>query len=295
MVVRIVSKGADLLRHNRLLSTIYHELRLRYSSLGRGSPILVYQMGKVGSSSIFDSIKSAGVYRPLFHIHFLNLSSIQNAEERLRKHFGNRGSVNRWALYESRFVLRRFLQRPVKNLKLVSLVREPVARNISSFFSNLDLFIPDFIGRFTRGDIGIPDITRHYLQDFHEHTYPLTWFDNEVKDVFGIDVFSNENLIQQSRGLFSYKRGNVDLLVLRVDDIDEVAVPALQDFLGIELNSLVVANEAEGQEYDRAYREFKKELKLPEQYLSAMYQSKLVTRFYSDTEIDRFRRNWSRR
>lgn len=294
MIARIVSESANRLRQNRLLSTIYHEARLRRAITSRASPVLIHQMGKVGSSSIFDSLKATKLDRPLFHIHFLNPESIQRAENMLWKFFGRQGSVNRWALYESRFVLKHFLQRPIDELKIISLVREPVSRNVSSFFSNLDIFIPDCAAQFEDGQIDVADITRHYLQDFHEHTHPLDWFDREMKSVFGIDVFSNEDLIHRNRGIFVYKRDRVELLVLRVEDIDDVAPQALQEFLKIDGVSLKVANDARGKDYDRVYRAFKDQLKLPDEYLAQMYESKYARTFYSAREIDRFRSYWSR-
>ena len=295
MVARIVFEGAKRLRESSLFSTIYHETRLRLESTGRASPILVYQMGKVGSSSIVDSLKAKKLDRPIFHMHFLSPETIQRAERVLREIYGGRHNVNRWALYESRFVSKHVLQWPSKELKIVSLVREPVARNISSFFQNLDKFIPDCAALYDAGRIGIADITRHYLQDFHEHTYPLTWFDEEMKTVFGIDVFSTEDMLYQDHRIYVYRRHLVELLVLRAEDIDNVARQALRDFLKIDDITLKSANVARGKDYSRVYRDFRDNLKLPDEYLAQMYESKYVRHFYSAQEIERFYSCWSGR
>jgi Putative capsular polysaccharide synthesis protein len=295
MISRIVSESANRLRHNRFLSTVYHEARLRRAGTKHANPILIYQMGKVGSSTVFDSLKSAMLDRPIFHIHFLDPENIQRAESMLWRHFGGHCSVNRWALYESRFVIKHFLQRPIEGIQIISLVREPISRNISSFFANLDLFIPDCSAKFEVGKIGVPDITRHFLRDFHEHTHPLVWFDIEMKRVFGIDVFSSEHLIRRDQGSYVHRRDRVQLLLLRVEDLDKVAVHALQEFLRIKDLELKVANEARRLEYNRVYREFKANLTLPEEYLEQMYESKYARTFYSAQEIDRFRSRWSRR
>lgn len=294
MLQRIVLQGAKRLGKNRLLSTIYHEARLRRANSGGGSPILVYQMGKVGSSSILDSLKAMKLDRPIFHVHRLNPDNIQRAKVILREIHGNHHSVNRFCLYEGRFVMKHVLQQPNKMLKIISLVREPVARNLSSFFHNLDIFIPDCIPLYQAGRIGVPDITRHYLQRFPEHMYPLSWFDDEMKHIFGIDVFSTEDLHCRDERVSVYRHGLVELLVLRTDDIDEVAQQALQQFLEVDDFKLKHANVADDKEYSRVYRDVRDHVKLPEEYLTRMYESKYAKQFYSPQEIQRFYAHWSK-
>jgi hypothetical protein len=294
MIPRFLLQGAERLSKNRLLSTIYHEARLRRVNSSDGNPILIYQMGKVGSSSIFDSLKGLKLDRPIFHVHHLNPDSIQRGEMLLREVFGSHYSVNRFCLYEGRFVINHVLQRPGKKLKIISLVRDPVARNLSSFFHNLDIFIPNCIPAYRAGQIGVPEITRHYLQRFHEHTYPLSWFDDEMKYIFGIDVFSAEDLRSRDERVFVYRRDFLELLVLRTEDIDNLAQQALQQFLEVDDFKLKHANVAEDKEYSRVYRDFRDHVKLPEEYLMRMYESKYAKQFYSPQEIQRFYAYWSR-
>ena len=49
-------------------------LRLRTWRAGRGgqAPLLVFQMGKVGSSTVLASLEASGANRLLFHAHFLS-------------------------------------------------------------------------------------------------------------------------------------------------------------------------------------------------------------------------------
>ena len=289
----LLNIGRQFLR-NRPLSTIYHEARLQRAKSRPGSPILVYQMGKVGSSSIFDSLRATILDRPLFHLHFLDMNNIQAAETVLRNRHGSKYNVNRRLLYEGRFVIKHILQRHSGDLKIISLAREPVARNVSSFFHNLDMFVPNCASRYKNGQIGITDIARQYLGSFHEHDVPLNWFDNEMKRVFAIDVFSDENLHYRHGGISIYKRGRVELLVLRAEDIDNLASQALRRFLNIDVVSLKNANVAQDKDYSRVYRDFKRELRLPTEYLSRMYESKYVKHFYSPQEIERFWLHWSR-
>jgi hypothetical protein len=282
------------LGQSSMLSSIYHEARLRSSKTTENDPILVYQMGKVGSRSIVDSLKGMNLDRPVYHVHFLNEENIQKADCMLRGIYGRHYNVNRWCLYESRFVIKHFLQKRTKQMKIISLVREPVARNLSSFFHNIDKFIPNCAALYETGQIDLTEITRVFLQRFHEHAFPLTWFDDEMKKVFGIDVFTAEGHISVDRRIFTYKQGGVDLLIMKTENLDDVAPKALQEFLQIKDFRLKLSNLSKEKDYNRAYSAFTRFVKLPKAYVETAYASKYVKYFYTPEEIERFRARWSR-
>lgn len=50
-------------------------------------PVIVYQMGKVGSRSITDSLKSCDVH-PVFHIHRMNPENIKRVKNEYLKKGG---------------------------------------------------------------------------------------------------------------------------------------------------------------------------------------------------------------
>lgn len=118
------------------------------------SPILVFQMGKVGSSSVFESLKYLGLKNPIFHIHYLSPSGIEHVER------SNSGQTPRHIL-ESRY-LRNVLEKghPGQKWKIVSLVREPITRNISAFFQNIDQWYPNFYQRYKAGTVEIEAIIK---------------------------------------------------------------------------------------------------------------------------------------
>jgi hypothetical protein len=277
-----------------LLSTIYHEARLRRLKTLQDSPILVHQMGKVGSRSIVDSLKAMKLDQPIYHTHFLNENSLENAGRMLHNFYGRHYNVNRWCLYESRFVVKHFLQLNNRKLKIISLVREPIARNISSFFYNIDMFIPNCKALYEEGQIHIREITQHFLEKFHEHRLPLTWFDDEIKSVFGIDVFS-ASACSPKDGVFVYRHGNWDLLIMKTEAINIVAQDALRHFLQLRYFDLKRSNDSSDKQYSQMYDDFVKSADLPEDYLTTMYESKYSRHFYSSSEIERFKARWSRR
>ena len=128
--------------------------------LRRATPVFVFQMGKVASSSIFDSLgrQYAG---PVGHAH----------------HIGEDNWVS---------VLLYDWAKAGNALKIISPVREPIGRNISEFFQLYE----DYTG--TRPDkleYTVEELTTLFL-DKVDHEVPLQWFDTMIKPNFDIDVYA---------------------------------------------------------------------------------------------------------
>ena len=109
-------------------------------------PILVYQMGKVGSITIQTSLertyRDLGLNVPIHHVHLMNLS-LEDCEIRLRDEYANLSKV--LGAVGNGLELRKTLEKtPEQRLKIITLVRDPVARNVATFFESLDSFIPDW-------------------------------------------------------------------------------------------------------------------------------------------------------
>jgi len=102
--------------------------------------VLIYQMGKVGSSSIYQSLGKSKRFKP-YHIHTLNLESINKIKKR-SKHKGLKIEKH---ITDSEFILNKYFTNETlqKKLKIITLVREPISRNIAAYFQNLDVYHSD--------------------------------------------------------------------------------------------------------------------------------------------------------
>ena len=153
------------------------------------SPILVYQMGKVGYSTIHASLSAIMTNNHVYSIHYLSSSSIQ--------------SVERYYLKKSKPVpshiknskqIRQFIDKYLGQIrfKIITLVRDPVARNISSTFQNIELGLPHI--KYTKKEQAVNDIENllmNSFQTFDEDTDQVcTWFGKEIEDVFHFDIYS---------------------------------------------------------------------------------------------------------
>ncbi|RMF29402.1 MAG: hypothetical protein D6759_13910, partial [Chloroflexi bacterium] len=260
--------------------------RLHLDTLLGKEPLIVYQMGKVGSSTVVASLEALSLDSPIYHIHTLTWEGIRSGERIYRAIYGDSRppSFSRMKHLLASRHLRRQLDRGVRGprWKVITLVRDPIARNISDFFQLIDWWLPHFLPRYEAGEATIEEAIATFLERYY-HDEPLNWFDIELKASLGIDVFATP--FPKSTGYQVYQGEGVDLLVLKLERLDECAPEAFRAFLGVERFELIRANVSSDKMYGDAYRAFVKAIRLPDSYIEQMYTSRYVRHFYSDEEI----------
>jgi len=272
------------------LLKVFYELRLRFSNLQGREPIVVFQMGKVGSSTIVESLKALNLGLPIYHVHHLTQDGLEFAEKMSLARGRPRPAGEHY--FTSQYLRRQLAKHSNgRRWNVVTLVREPIARNISAFFHTLDAWYPEF--NHQHGDINesVPfaELTSVFLEEF-PHELPLTWFDSEMKCAFGVDVFSSE--FPKQKGYDIYQGERVNLLVIRLEDIAKCGQQAFSEFLDIEQFTLVNANVGSEKAYGTAYQKFLESIVLPYSYIERMYASKYARHFYSEEEIRAFKAKW---
>lgn len=242
----------------QLTVQIYFEQKLQ-----RATPVLIYQMGKVGSTSIQQSLSEqyAGV---VSHAHsFLP----EHRDPEIRR-------LYQWAIVEE------------KPLKVISLTREPISRNISAFFQN---FEKDTGMPYADAEFSIEHLKEAFLAN-HMHETPLKWFDRHISSNFGIDVFS---VPFPKNGVSTYCHKNIELLLMRLEISDAEKTTAINNFLKMYGFQLHHHNLGEKKEYSATYKVFRDTIKLPSDYIDRMCESKYFNHFYSQEVIDTARTRWS--
>lgn len=258
-------------------SSFIQLFRLRWQLFG-GAPVLVYQMGKVGSSSVMRSLVSHGV-RPVFHVHRLNPVH----REKLRK-----DGITESRAYELEAVeIYRHVIQQQRPAKIISLVREPVGRNVSAFFQNLDALS----GQTRAGALRAPDKLKALFLDAYPHAVPLKWFDVEMQQTLGIDVYAQP--FPKEQGHTVLRRGPFEVLILRAELPDPAKAGAIQHFLGVDAFDIRRENVTANKDYASVYESFKEDLVLPAAYLDMMYGAHYTRHFYTPEEIGRMRSRWS--
>ena len=288
---------------------VYKARLWRNSLRSRHDPILVYSMGKVGSTSVARSLDAVYDSDSIHHLHWLVPEKL-NHDEKLTRSFMRRFAgtpLERkfWPEYiwTGQFLSKQVHSRPgnTDKWKIITLVRDPVARNISAFFQNLKLiFEYDYQAALrTKTEAEVVDelwelfkegyITRE--KAFRMDCNPLTWFDNELNQVFDIDIFSQRFPVNQGYNI--YETPTADILVMKLEDLKNCASNAVNQFLGLKHFKLKSGNVAEDKEYSSLYSQFLERVKLPDDYLDKVYQSRVCKHFYTDDELAEFRNRWS--
>jgi len=256
-------------------------------------PIIVYQMGKVGSKSIEQSLlyyyQSRGTEIDIFHAHFLNhLDQMEKAA--LERGASDQGMLK---IREAQEIRRRIQEDPRQQWRLISLVRDPVARNIASFFQSLSLneLLPDWKERYRRGQLEIQELQDTFLELGDEHSqYAANWFDSQLKPVFGIDVFADAFPYQTGFKIYE-SAGHTRLLVIRMENIKDRIGQAMQEFLGLTNFTILNSNLGTEKDYAAVYQTFKS-LPLPARYLDKIYNTNFARYFYSEKELNNFKDYW---
>ena len=251
-------------------------------------PVFIYQMGKVGSKTIEASLSYNNV--PCLCMHTLTCDKIE--EMKKREETNPAKSIDLQVSLSVRRLID--LTRGEMKHKVITLVREPVSRTISNVFQNMHRFYPHLHGR---TDINVvPEIIEILLKrfrGFNEKSDGSHWLNNEMKKVFGLDVFSVE--FDRSADYRIYRAPDANILLIKLERLFDCHKAAFNEFLGIENFCLINTNLGIQKQYYPIYKQVKESISIPDEVLDRIYSSRLVRRFYNDKEITDFKKKWSKK
>lgn len=231
--------------------------------------VLVYQMGKVGSSAIEASLGDDAM-----HLH-----TIYGGRKWMLRRFENKKIIDRVITF-LRLIKLRVEIFFAKDVKIITLVREPHARNMSYFFQRLyvdlnyyyqDLCVDprkaDFDNLYAAFEYNTKRLN-NYLFD--------TWFDNEFFLATKINVFDQK--YDPQCGYKIFRKNRTSVFVTRYEDLN-LSLPAMEDFIGHSI-SLSKVNDSEEKWYAPVYREFKSSYKPSQKYMDLLKDTKTYKHFY---------------
>ena len=261
-----------------VLSKLSMRLRQLVNQFSSDS-VLIYQMGKVGSTSLEESLSDA------LHVHTL----YGNPPCKFHKRRWKKHPV---ALLKKLIgdLLKRSLIRRRKHVKIISLVREPYSRNVSMFFQDLPYWMVHYQEAYdydSRKEGA--EFLHKTFEQVYDHFYFDRWFDDELKRLTGIDVFSYP--FDKELGYKILREGRYEVLLVKLEKLQE-AHQAIEAFMGYSFE-MKETNKSERKWYACIYREFKRTFHPSETYLASLYATKTVRHFYSDGEIDGFKKKFS--
>ncbi|MBD5523511.1 MAG: hypothetical protein HDR04_03660 [Lachnospiraceae bacterium] len=246
---------------NKLLReehSLQKDIALKYFALlplHNDEIILIYQKGKVGSSSVYRSLRNYN--RNVLHCH--TLADIGEKEDDLCKLLN------------------------LKSGKIITLVRDPIARRISEMWENIAS-----MERYST-NVDFSEIESYYFKKGFWHG-DAEWFDEQIKTFFNIDIF--EYPFDTEKGYTIIKQGNIEVLLLTLEKLNNLE-EVIGNFLGIKSFQLSRNNVGKEKLYRFAFQSFKRNFTISEEEIEELYRkSKYMKYFYSEQEREEFYAKW---
>jgi hypothetical protein len=242
--------------------------------------ILILQPGKVGSSSLYGSLKNSHLHREytVLHIHSVTQEGLGIEKER---HRSSRIPSRRYPshIVYGEEVARWMRKNPNKSIYTITMTREPISREFSSLFESLDELPSVWTADHKLNIPMLADVFSERLLQNAQSGLLDEWFKREIEGGFGIDVFALGYDVKKGYALAEV--GNRKLMVFRIEDSSKLQ-HALADFLDrSDIPDIKNYNVGGGKWYASEYSEFKENYQVEAAIVEKINQSLYATTFYS--------------
>lgn len=127
-----------------------------------------------------------------------------------------------------------------------------------------------------------------------EQGYPMliqSWFEDELEAGLNINIFDYP--FDKKTGYQIIKVDEYEILVYRLESMNSLE-EVFGEFLNIKDFKFARDNEASSKWYNESYRNFLKNVTMPQKYIDISYNSKYMKHFYTEEEISKFREKWEK-
>ncbi len=242
-------------------------------------PVLVFTMAKVGSSSVYNSLKKQSNI-PSFHVHTLSVAEEMQAKALCKEkgvYPNSRSPVP---------ILHTYVFEKQRKYKVISLFRNPIERNLSAFFDAFELYMGMPPHRF-KGSF--QDLERAFHKNL-DHSYCKDWFDSQFKNGTGIDVYDFD--FDSQKGYKTLSSNQTDVMLLKNDLDDTLKSKLIGNFCSIEnfkLNNVNITSTKKGA---KLYADFKSHIRFSKAYLEEQLESKYMNHFFTEEEKKVLYKKW---
>ena len=260
-------------------------LSKRTHKYGITAPIVIYQMGKVGSTALQHSLTALGVDVPVYQMHTLNYLDEAEAWARTLPD----PAPELVMLRRGRYVRHAIDSKLWKNVTMISMVRAPGPQLLSAFFQRIDLHLAA-LQKQKDGQVTPQDVADYFVKYF-KPSFPAEWFDAQLHEPFGIDVYASE--FPKAQGYQYYEHDTIRLVVIRLEDLSRCVNQVMREFLGIPDFRLVAANVGAEKQYADLYQRVQKILRLPPERIQEVNSQKYAQHFYTPQELETSVARWT--
>jgi hypothetical protein len=237
--------------------------------------ILIYTPAKVGSRTIEYSLSSINKNNLIIH-HFMHfIAQHANDHKEIISYYRN-------------------LISELDHLQIITLVREPIARDLANFFQcNFAIYKQrDLRGPFL--DCCINEMKRVAFEwyDDSRYGYQFEWFNQELKAVYGIDVYDHP--FDKGKGYAIIRKDNIELLIMKLEKLDKLE-SIIGKFVDVPNFKLINTNMSEGKTYKYLYQNVRDAILIPQEIISLYYENNpYIDHFYTEEEKAEFLKKWKR-
>jgi len=263
IVKKIINRFTKLLarglQKNYYTAKFYNKWLTKKYVVGKqklSPPLLVYSMPKVGTMSVMGSLeKETGL--PVLHLHTLRKERLLELEKIYIENWDKNSNPKH--LWHSFYFLDAFDTRKERNdkFKIITLVRDPVAQNISSFFEiiylELDYNYNDKLKVMSVEEI-VDELVPLFVNDFSRRSDSEDWFEQELKQIFDIDIYDEP--FEYGKGYKIYKGQRADALLIRLENLSNCAKEAFENYFEFQNFSLIDKNVGLSKDYSSYIKDF---------------------------------------
>ena len=194
-----------------------------------------------------------------------------------------------------------------KKFKIITGVREPISRDYSAFWqpfsedrntayvldsvldSNFNTMYQNYLELIMKNNAD-EILKNKKIIVWHDE---FEWFNTHIKEVFGINIYDYK--FDKELGYTIIKQDNCEIFLFKVEMLNTI-MPEIFKFANMPADSPIKnANVANEKWYALAYESFKKNLKIPQEYVDHYYKNnKYVDHFYTEAEKENFISKWSK-
>lgn len=263
------------------------DLRLRWTWSHGKDPVVVYSMPKTASASVYKALRETrGVFA---------LKSHTLRPEHWRPTRTSPAWMPGWSgmwrdHWHSDRLLHQKMILPKRPGRFISLVRDPIATNVSAFFYfNVNWFrdLPTTPDLSAMSD---DELLGSFMERYPHHV-TTDWFDLEPRETLGIDVYSEP--FPHDRGVVELVRGGFRMLVLRTDLDDGIKGEAISDFVGVEGVTIPRHNTSSHYGLRELHRRLHAGITACPDYIDRMLEHRFTRHFWTDAERAGMRARWS--
>lgn len=226
--------------------------------------VWVYQDKKVGSCTIANSARAAGIYA--VHVHTFNLLNFDPLD------FGDS-------------FIKQIIQKT--SGKVISLVREPIARQVSLLWQRYGNAPTVALKAF------------HSWKEWEERFYAVPneedefeWYIQEFLKILGINIY--EYPFDREKGYTVINQDGISVLLLKMEKIDDLE-QVIGDFLGEKHFKLEKNNVGGEKKYKYAYQNYLDHVRIPRGFYDHYYKdNKYMDHFYTEEEKATFAMRWKK-